>query len=555
MSSSQEKETVPDSRTAMDADLFMAAIKGDSDVLIRRLGLPTNAQNEIQVTIEASGPNSQRTQAEHHVTESELRSTTDFGDTLLHLLITERHNELALKVFTKDMSLLKGHNNQLETPLHEAAKVGNEELIRNLIWLSPSIVKDALRETNETGDTAVHVAANLNHEGVVIELMKLDPESAYRKNKQGFSPLYIATVEGHTYLVKAMLQVDTTLACTRFSDGTFPVHVAARMGNEDLVEHFLREYPDYAKLRDYCGRNLFHMATKQEHSKVLTKVFALTKDFPQISQMAESMINTRDYEGNTPLHMAAMKGHKKVMRDIWNKYLNKDRAALLENRKGKTAFHLSYDQLLDTTTDMVDRRKIKRYLKEKGWYFTREWFDDVMHPPFLNSLERIQIIGLGSVLITTVAFTAAFAIPGGYNADNGAPVLGKRFVFKAFILANTLAFVHAFQSLFIIISTALLDTQFEDIDLDFATFKFYSAANCMMIAFGLGSYVILAPVSLPIAIIILVVGVLLGSTTVVPLNATQQSLYQTATHHFPAVLFVLGIVTIRLISIFCPAFF
>ncbi|KAJ3684739.1 hypothetical protein LUZ61_013903 [Rhynchospora tenuis] len=213
MSSSQKKETVPDSLLVMDAELFMAAVKGDSNVLIRRLGLPTDAQNEIQVTIEASGSYSQQTEAEHHVAESELGSiATGSGDTLLHLLITGRQNELALKVFTKDVSLLKVRNKKLETPLHDAAKVGNEEVIHGLIGVSPGEVKDVLGETNETGDIALHVAAKHNSEGVVSELMRLDPRAVYKKNKQSFSPLYIAIVEDHTSSVKAMLEVDITLA-------------------------------------------------------------------------------------------------------------------------------------------------------------------------------------------------------------------------------------------------------------------------------------------------------------------------------------------------------
>ncbi|KAJ3684747.1 hypothetical protein LUZ61_013911 [Rhynchospora tenuis] len=538
-------EIVTQQRPLMPVHIFNAAIKGDTGYLVRCLGL--EEREEVKVIVEAPGHDSQQAEAMHHVVQSELRSTTtDFGDTLLHLLITERHNELALKVFTKELSLLKAHNNHLETPLHEAAKVGNEEVIRNLIRLSRSVVKDALGETNENGDTAVHMAANLNHERIVIELMKLDPEAAYRKNKQGFSPLYIATVEGHTSVVEAMLQLDTTLVCTRFLDGTFPVHVAARMGNADLVKHFLGEYPDYAKLLDSCGRNLFHhMAAEKNHFKLFTEVFALTKDdSPQISQMVESMINARDYEGNTALHMAAMKGHKSVMRAIWE-----FKAALLPNRKGKTAFDLSHDQVLDTKR--ADERRIKRYVKAKGRYFTQEWFDFVMGSSHTDKLGRVQVIGLGSVLITTIAFAAAFTVPGGYNADNGAPVLGKRFMFRAFILANTLAFVQAFQSVFMIVYPAL--SELEDNDLEYARYKFLSAASCMVIAFGLGLYVMLAPVSLSIAIIVLVVTLLIGSPTLAPVCAIEQVCLEPFINSKPAVT-MFGVQAMPLLLIFCLAF-
>ncbi|KAJ3698430.1 hypothetical protein LUZ61_002135 [Rhynchospora tenuis] len=453
---------LPELRPAMDADLFKAAIKGNSNVLIQRLGLPLEAQTEIQVTIETSDIDTQKLKAEHKTNQSDLRSATDFGDTLLHLLITERHNELALKVFSKDMSLLKAHNNKLETPLHCAAKFGNEDIIHALTQLACGVIRDALGKTNENGDTALHVAANHDHSGVVSQLMMLDPQAAYKKNKQGFSPLYIATVKGYTDLVQDMLKADINLACTQFSDGSFPIHLAAHMGNTELVEHFLQEYPDDSTLLDPCRRNLFHMAAEEEAADVFTRVFALTEnDSPHISQMVESMINALDYEGNTPLHIAAMKGHKSVMREIWDK-LNQKREALLRNQNGETAFGVSYNQLWDSNKDI--RCRINDYIENEGWYFTPKWFDDVMEQePLSDKLEKVQVIGLGSVLITTVAFAAAFTVPGGYHADNET--------------------------------------------------TFMSAANCMVVAFGLGSYVMLAPLSLPIAIIILVVAMLVSSPT------------------------------------------
>ena len=59
--------------------------------------------------------------------------------------------------------------------------------------------------------------------------------------------------------------------------------------------------------------------------------------------------------------------------------------------------------------------------------------------------DSSQILGIGSVLIATVAFGATFAVPGGFIADDhtnrGTPTLAGRYTFDAFMMANALAFI------------------------------------------------------------------------------------------------------------------
>jgi Domain of unknown function len=158
--------------------------------------------------------------------------------------------------------------------------------------------------------------------------------------------------------------------------------------------------------------------------------------------------------------------------------------------------------------------KIDKYVNDWGKDFTLRWFENIMEHQHGNNndpnkLERAQIIGLGSVLITAVTFSAAFTIPGGYNQDNGTPIFGRKYVYKAFTIANTLSFTQAFASLFTLISTALADPDCDD--LLYATDLFIAAACCMVVAFGLGSYVILAAVSKGIAIIVLLWVLPIGS--------------------------------------------
>jgi hypothetical protein len=52
---------------------------------------------------------------------------------------------------------------------------------------------------------------------------------------------------------------------------------------------------------------------------------------------------------------------------------------------------------------------------------------------------------IASVLIATVAFAAAFTVPGGFVADDhahaGTAILARRFAFRAFVVSDTIAFL------------------------------------------------------------------------------------------------------------------
>jgi hypothetical protein len=63
-----------------------------------------------------------------------------------------------------------------------------------------------------------------------------------------------------------------------------------------------------------------------------------------------------------------------------------------------------------------------------------------------NEEDNLSKTGtIGSVLIATVAFAAAFTVPGGFIADDhpsaGTAILARRFAFRAFAVSDTLAFV------------------------------------------------------------------------------------------------------------------
>jgi ankyrin repeat protein len=292
-----------------------------------------------QVRIDTSTTNASPSQieTEHQTIQYDLQSATHLGDTVLHLLASWGHDELALKVFQKDVSLLKARNNKLETPLHCAARSRNEKFILNLIQHNSYVVKDALALTNDNGDTAMHVAAKRGSGNIGHELMNLDPEVAYKVNKEGSFPLQIAIANAYTGMAKTMLKDDPTLAFIHDSNGMFPVHVAARMGNCELVEHIMQKYPDGADLLDPRGRNLFHIAVEENHPEIFWVPF-------HNKEIAKKMNCATDYGGNTPLHTAAMMENLDIMKYIlimhWHRH-----AEYMKNDQHLTPLELYQIQL------------------------------------------------------------------------------------------------------------------------------------------------------------------------------------------------------------------
>lgn len=116
-----------------------------------------------------------------------------------------------------------------------------------------------------------------------------------------------------------------------------------------------------------------------------------------------------------------------------------------------------------------------------------------------NIVDQSQIIALGSVLITTVTFAAAFAVPGGYRADDhkkgGTPTLAGEYFFDAFVIANTLAFIcSSLSMLFLMYAGVGSNVKRRTWSLLFSAKFLAHSARSLIAAFIFGMYSMLAPV-------------------------------------------------------------
>ncbi|MBA0722012.1 hypothetical protein Golax_009501 [Gossypium laxum] len=265
------------------------------------------------------------------------------------------------------------------TPLHSAVRAGDFELVLEIInGLEDGELKDLLSKRNQSGETALYVAAECGHADLVKEIMKhCDIVLAGLKAKNGYDAFHIAAKQGdlgeflsllslhdhvgyeiknevlkilmeanlelsmtfdsynttalqtaasqgHTEVVKFLLEKGSNVAAIARNNGKTALHSAARNGHLEIVKSLLSKEPGIATRIDKKGQTALHMAVKGHNVEV---VDVLLKSDP-------SLINMVDAKGNTALHIGSQKGRLQIVEKLLNDSgLNK----LVINKSRETA--------------------------------------------------------------------------------------------------------------------------------------------------------------------------------------------------------------------------
>lgn len=127
--------------------------------------------------------------------------------------------------------------------------------------------------------------------------------------------------------------------------------------------------------------------------------------------------------------------------------------------------------------------------------------------------DSTQFLSFGIVLIITMTFGATFALPGGYKADGGTPVLALTKQFQGFEMANALAFL---CSTLAIISILFAGTPTVELPMRYAHYNLsiwlaLNAVESLAVAFIIALYIMISPV---VAITCVAIIVVIVSTTI-----------------------------------------
>uniref|UniRef100_A0A0E0FIF3 PGG domain-containing protein n=2 Tax=Oryza TaxID=4527 RepID=A0A0E0FIF3_ORYNI len=454
------------------------------------------------------------------------RRKNKVGETALHRAVRAGHSKVVEVLMKEDPGLAGVDRHDGTSPLYLAVSLGRFEIAWDLLDMSSR----KLSYSGPDGQNVLHVAVQHPQalsvllekcKNVEVNVQQEDQQRSIplllhltsQSDKNGSTPLHFAaslktSIEGFTSRLcehfrpkqsptTLLLGLNESAIYQPDNRGSYPIHVAASNGILKVVITLLKRYPDCATLRDIQGRTFFHVAVEKKRRNIVAYVC----ERPGFSPI----LNMQDSHGDTALHLAVKAGV----------CLN------LSNEDGLTPRDLSWIMIPARLYSKKNPRyMISQLLALSGGtvgYSRQDHFfekyskkrDEVIDSNDMTSAA--QVLGISSALIATVTFAAAFTLPGGYRADEhtdgGTPTLAGSYPFDAFIISNSLAFI---CSLLATVSLLYSGIQSRDISIRrryyaFSMLLMQSSTTSFTVAFAMGMYLVLAPVTLNAAVSVCII--------------------------------------------------
>ncbi|KAK3017732.1 hypothetical protein RJ639_003088, partial [Escallonia herrerae] len=303
-----------------------------------------------------------------------------------------------------------------------------------------------------------------------------------------------------------------------------PLILATKSGCTVIVEEILRKYPQAVEHVDAEGHNILHVAIKYRHIKVFNIV-------ERMGIPMTRLIRKIDDNGNSILHYVGIKAEdhgtedmrspamllqedlllfervQKVSTTHFIKHFNCNRktaeelfadsnAQIRENAKEwlkRPAMLLQEDLLLFervqkvTTTHFIKHFNCDRKTAEEVFADSNIQIRDNAKEWLKRTAENCSIV---AVLIATIAFAAAYTVPGGPNQNTGYPILVNKPFFIIFTMADVLSLAFALTSVITFLSILTSPFRLKDFKLSLpqklmlgVTFLIFSV-SMMMLAFA-----------------------------------------------------------------------
>ncbi|XP_056378829.1 serine/threonine-protein phosphatase 6 regulatory ankyrin repeat subunit A-like isoform X2 [Hyla sarda] len=356
----REGEKVAEILLKSGADVNMERANGETAV---HVAAQYGNLRMIRALMEEGGEVTWQSKAREHALHTGVRHChLPIVEAILHYLTNDRSQADAVACVNQP-------NQEGETSLHLAAAVGkdpihNEEEDVKIIRLLLDHDADITSTTFLTGETPLHYCARIGNEDVLLEMIKhigsnRMQQTMNRQAKNGWSPLLVAAEKGHTGIVRILLQnharVDVFdehgkaalhLACENGHDkiadvllwhkafvnaktklGLTPLHLCVQNGFNHLVKLLVETHLASIDIMSLTKRTPLHLAALNGQLDVCNSLLNMKADV-----YAADITND-----STPLHLAASGGHAEVVKVL----LEAGASASDEDGEGMSAIHLA----------------------------------------------------------------------------------------------------------------------------------------------------------------------------------------------------------------------
>ncbi|PHT98399.1 hypothetical protein BC332_32679 [Capsicum chinense] len=463
---------------------------------------------------------------------------TPKGNTVLHVAALYGHSHFVGEVLKITPALLCCQNKKNETALHIAANEGHTEVVRVLLaCIGDHNTKEKLtRMTDASGDTALHKAVRSQHLDIVKLLVKEDSEFEFLANHAHETPLYLAAESGcHDALITILKSCKKITYAAGPSNRT-PLHAAVTQENKDCVRSLWRWNKPLCEEPDLWGWNSLHYAVKLGLDDIVSDMLGWKKSLVYLPAGSEN-------DWTTAIHIAASEGDINMINellkhcpDCWD-MLNSNsqnalHVAILNNQEEVVRFLLNSERcnsfvdepdsdgntplhLLAVSGNHVP--ELINHPRAKKMSFNKENKTplDLALLCTVTTKKAAQMHIVVATLIMTVAFTAGFTLPGGFDSNTDSPnkgtaILLRSKAFCAFVVTDTIAFTSSAVAIFTYFAMAasgITETELPVVSRLYriATHLQLVAMSAAVLAFVTGMYATLAH-SVGLAVIVCIIG-------------------------------------------------
>ncbi|XP_072754807.1 rabankyrin-5 [Anoplolepis gracilipes] len=219
--------------------------------------------------------------------------------------LTVRNNKAAQAILERLPKAAEQYDNKGRNFLHTAIQKGDMESILFLLSIQVD-VNSRIHDVTQT--PPLHLAAMLGNEMLVRSLIlagaRVNDTDANRN-----TALHVAAKAGHATVVSALLQNNINFDAVN-ADGDNALHVAVREGHVSVVRTLLTECTLDAEAVNLKGRNPLHELARcaRDNAATICDLF--------LECMSQYPVNNADLDGNTPLLIAYMKGNGNLCRTL-----------------------------------------------------------------------------------------------------------------------------------------------------------------------------------------------------------------------------------------------